>query len=235
MYSEIDSAGRRLASVVSDHGLTTHNTGAPKVAKGNPIQVGTPIIGTTIKPMLLGPPGTDSEGFVYPRVGEIYLMDYSAKGSYEEDGTAKTNIFATTVYGPRSRPYTPERRYKKGLAVNLTPFEYFECHHLTLMLNDGYYQILGGQSNLFIGEVTQDITDTTVGEVRLGYIPYKFIRVGDSLEDVRWMQEKVNNSPIDVKRPCSNHLAGGTITQGTKCYVQQEAGGSWLVVAVAGC
>ena len=200
------------------------------------IKVCTPLINYTISPMLYH--SKDREYF-YPRVGRaVVVVPRVYPEPPPEDASEFEAFYSTKIAeGPTTRPYNDgvgaNSIFQVIDIVNTTPYEYFECHHLTVATMGDHWQILGGDNPLFNAEVTETITDSAAGQIRLGYRKFTHIESGDDLPDVHWLQEFDQEGELmDIKRPCINALGGGDISVDTKCLVEQEAGGLWTIVAV---
>lgn len=223
----------RLANLVNNPASASYkpnNLSRPSTT----IKVCTPLIHYTISPMLYGPADSDTEEILFPRAGRAALVSPRYRASQRPDDASRYEFFYQTgiAEGPNTRPWQEGDMFKFITVLNTTPYEYFECHHLTVVSRDTHWQILGADSPLFNAEVTETITDSSAGEVKLGYRKFTNIQSGDDLPDVHWMEEFVDEELTEIKRPCINALGGGDISVGTKCLVEQEAGGLWTVVAV---
>lgn len=222
----------RLANLVNNPASTSYKPN--NLGRANTvIKVCTPLIHYTISPMLYGPAGSDTEEILFPRAGRAAVSTPKYRIAERPEDASKYEFFYhTNLSGPNTRPWQEGETFSIITVLNTTPYEYFECHHLTVVSRDTHWQILGADSPLFNAEVTETITDNTAGQVKLGYRKFTNIQSGDDLPDVHWMEEFVNEELTEIKRPCINALGGGDISVGTKCLVEQEAGGLWTVVAV---
>ena len=231
MYSDIESIAALVSGV---------NQGGSNSRPMELLTV-TPEIHTTVQPMVLGPAGTDFEDELYPRVGRGIVVEPRVRRVPVDEDWSEVGVpFASKIVrGPHRRPYQegPDSNPQTARAItiiNMTPYEYFECHHLTVGTHETGFIILGANTPVFRAEVTETITDTSLGAVKLGYVNFENLESGDSVPDTRWMEEYDGDrdTKVEIERPCVNYLGGGDISVGTKCLVEQEAGGLWTVVAV---